>query len=272
MDLTFLFWNTNSKKCLEEINNLVNKYSIDVLILAENPCSQSEILLLLNKDNNLFFPQHPYSQCKKIKIYTRFHYDFIEPIEESNRFTARRLNLPTLKSLNLIALHLGDKGSFNSESQSEMASLLKDTIDGIEIRECHERTVVVGDFNMNPFEIGLVKANGLHATMSQSVAKKEQRTVQGKDYKYFYNPMWSLFGDLSDDVSGTYYYKKAELVNYHWNIFDQVLLRPVLIDKFDKQSLRILSDDGVKKLVNKNGIPNRQLYSDHLPIKFIIKA
>jgi hypothetical protein len=45
MELNFLFWNTNGNKCLDEINNLVVNYNIDILILAENTVSSTEVLL-----------------------------------------------------------------------------------------------------------------------------------------------------------------------------------------------------------------------------------
>jgi hypothetical protein len=268
MDLTFLFWNTNGKSCVEEINNLVKHYEVDVLILAENIANSSEILLKLNTSDNDFYPNHPNSLCTKIKIYTKFHYDFIVPIEESHRFTIRNLSIPTQPSINFMSLHFGDKGNFNSESQSEMATQLRDQIISLEQKTNHDRTIIIGDFNMNPFELGMIKANGLHATMSQKIAKKRKRKIQSIDYHYFYNPMWSLFGDLSRKTNGTYYYPRAELVNFQWNIFDQVLLRPSLVDKFVKDSLEIVTNDGKKDLITKSGFPNKQLYSDHLPIKF----
>jgi exonuclease III len=268
MKLSFLFWNTNGRKCIEEIKNLVEANNIDILILAENNVSSAEILLQLNEKSTSFFPQHPYSLCEKIKIYSNFHYDFFAPIEETHRITVRSLTLPIIDKITVINVHLGDKGNFNSESQSEMASELKTFIDEIESKEGHCRTVVVGDFNMNPFEIGLVKANGLNATMSHKLASQKQRTIQTKDYSYFYNPMWSLYGDLHTEIAGTYYYRRAELVNYQWNIFDQILIRPSLLDNFNKKSVSIISHDGKKSLITKDGIPDKDLYSDHLPIKF----
>lgn len=123
---------------------------------------------------------------------------------------------------------------------------------------------------MNPFEVGMIKANGLHATMSHKIAKQVNRRVQANNYDYFYNPMWSLMGDLSTNISGTYYYRRAELVNYQWNIFDQILIRPSLLDNLNKKSLEIVINDGIKDLVTRSGIPNKQLYSDHLPIKFTL--
>lgn len=56
--------------------------------------------------------------------------------------------------------------------------------------------------------------------------------------------MWSLHGDIGNNVTRSYYYKNAELVNYHWNVFDQVLIRPSLIDNFEKHSLKFVDFDG----------------------------
>jgi hypothetical protein len=58
----------------------------------------------------------------------------------------------------------------------------------------HSRTIVVGDFNMNPFEKGLVGASGLRATMARTVAERASRVIQGKPYSFFYNPMWGAPG------------------------------------------------------------------------------
>lgn len=121
---------------------------------------------------------------------------------------------------------------------------------------------------MNPFEAGIVGAIGLHAVMSQSIARKGSRKIQGTDYPFFYNPMWGHFGDRNAGPDGTYYYQRAEQVNYFWNIFDQVLIRPELIDVFAKDELQILDHDGVESLVTPQNIPDSVNSSDHLPILF----
>ncbi len=123
---------------------------------------------------------------------------------------------------------------------------------------------------MNPFDIGLINSNGFHATMSSSIAKTGDRIVQGKKYKYRYNPMWSLYGDLHSEPVGTYYYRNAEHVNYQWNVFDQVIVSSEMVDCFDKNSLKILDSDGENTLLSKNGTPNSKVFSDHLPIIFTI--
>jgi hypothetical protein len=266
--LNFLFWNLNSKNLVNEISNIAAFHSVDIIILAEcGGLSDSELLLKLNEKETLYSANNPDSECKKIKIFTRFSYNLITPKNEGDRYTMRRLVLPQADPINIIAWHLPDKGNHSSESQNELASQYAHKIKDFEV-EYGDKTIVVGDFNMNPFEIGMVKANGFHAIMSSKIAADKKRTIDGKTFKFFYNPMWSLYGDVKNKVSGSYYYPRAELVNYRWNIFDQVLIRPSLITNFVKESIIILDNDGTKSLISKKGYPNK---SDHLPLFFTIK-
>lgn len=121
---------------------------------------------------------------------------------------------------------------------------------------------------MNPFETGLVSAAGLNAVMTRQIALRETRTVKGKEYPFFYNPMWSHFGDAGGTPSGTYYYSGARHREFFWHIFDQVLIRPALIDSFQNESLKILSTDGAISFLSNRGVPDPSVASDHLPILF----
>jgi len=86
-------------------------------------------------------------------------------------------------------------------------------------------------------------------------------------YRFFYNPMWTLLGDRSNDSSGSYYYDSGAPVNYFWNIFDQVLLRPELLARFvPERDIQILKSVNGTRLTNEpDGRPNARI-SDHLPI------
>jgi hypothetical protein len=107
--------------------------------------------------------------------------------------------------------------------------------------------------------------------MSRRVASRETRTVQGREYRFFYNPMWSHFGDARNDTAGSYYYDAGEHVNYYWNMFDQVLLRPELAEHFDPTGLSIVRAVGERSLVRPDGRPDPANGSDHLPILFEVE-
>lgn len=137
-----------------------------------------------------------------------------------------------------------------------------------EDRVGHQRTVLVGDMNMNPFEPGLVSSVGLNAGTSRRIAERVTRTVQGRAYRLFYNPMWGHLGDAKGDTAGSYFHDSAEHLNYFWNVFDQVLLRPDLAKRFDSNQLGIVKSVGERSLVRGDARPDATVHSDHLPIVF----
>jgi hypothetical protein len=51
-----------------------------------------------------------------------------------------------------------------------------------------------------------------------------------------------------------------------WHIYDQVMLRPSLMDGL--RELRILDTEGTTSLLGGQGYPNPGVGSDHLPILF----
>jgi hypothetical protein len=121
---------------------------------------------------------------------------------------------------------------------------------------------------MNPFEDGVVSANGLHGVMTRSIAEKRTRVVQSQEYPFFYNPMWGLLGDSTPGSPGTFYYSGAEHRTYFWNMFDQVLIRPDLLPLFDNEELEIPESDGEVSFLSDKDLPDKNVASDHLPVTF----
>ena len=133
----------------------------------------------------------------------------------------------------------------------------------------HLRTVLVGDLNMNPYEDGIVSAKGLHAVMTRERAQQGRRTVRyNLSNAYFYNPMWRHFGEQPSGHAGTYFFRSPRERADFWNVYDQVLLRPELLPYFRDEDLKILHCAGTKSLLDPNGVIDRTVASDHLPILF----
>jgi hypothetical protein len=83
--------------------------------------------------------------------------------------------------------------------------------------------------------------------------------------------MWSLFGDANILTSGSYFYDSGKHVNYYWHIFDQVLLRPWLAERFARPSLEIVTKIANRPLTMDDGRPDKLGFSDHLPILFDVE-
>jgi len=77
--------------------------------------------------------------------------------------------------------------------------------------------------------------------------------------------MWRLLGDDTKGLPGTYYYRGTEHKVFFWNVFDQVLIRPDLLDRFRGDDLAILHSDGENSFLSAKGLPH---LSDHLPLYF----
>ena len=221
-------------------------------------------------------PSHsPSDSCERIEIYTRFSPEFSQPVLDGTYFTIRNITIPDQIDILLAVVHFPSKLYWNEANQALQSVHLAGKVRAAEDQVRHSRTILVGDLNMNPFEHGVVSANGLHAVMSRVTAMKQSRVVQGERYPFFYNPMWSLFGDGRGGPPGTYYYSKSTLVTYFWNMFDQLLVRPELLSSFSNENLQILTSAGNSKqgssttsLLTKDGRPNSKTASDHLPLLF----
>lgn len=268
-DLTFLFWNTAGRPVGNIVASLARTHAVDVLVLAE--CASPEKVLSAANENTKVPFQWPVGRLSRLTVLTRFPRRFLGPLYEEERISIRRLRLPARTEMLLVLVHLRSKLHRAEGSQIFEASRLARLIERQEEREKHSRTLVVGDFNMNPFEPGIVAAGGLHAVASRRIASEGARTVQGQTHRYFYNPMWNFLGDARESPPGTYYRRRGDHVEYFWHAFDQVLVRPDLLDGFTAGKVRILTgvpEGGTNSFLTKAGFPNRQTASDHLPLLF----
>ena len=188
-----------------------------------------------------------------------------------SRVSIQRLKIGPKPGVLLAAVHLPDRMRMPShlgrhDAAQDVAALVRKHEEELG----NQRTVLVGDLNMNPFEEGVVGARALHGVMTKSLARTVQRLSRREGYSCFYNPMWHLFGDQGPGPSGSYYFRNTDdTMNHFWNIYDQVLLRPDLMDAL--RHLEIIDAMGEHSLVTKQGRPRLASMSDHLPIYFTLE-
>ena len=269
--LNVLFWNVGRKDLTEQIVNLARSKEVDILVLVENLVEDDDLVRALNSQAKNLFHANKSLLCEKITVLSRFTSEQVRPIHENNRLTVRRIQLPEYPEFLLAAVHLMDKRSADATTQREEARKMAIILGDVEREQQNDRLLLIGDFNMNPFEEGMVMAGGFHGSMSRQVAQKGSRIIQSDTYNYFYNPCWGLLGDLRSEIPGTYYYNSGGHTCYEWNVFDQVLLRPGLIENFVRENLAIIHTDGVNSLVTEIKRPHKSVYSDHLPLFFTLR-
>ncbi|BCS94526.1 hypothetical protein DSLASN_01580 [Desulfoluna limicola] len=259
-----LFWNTNGKKVDSLLLSTAIQMAVDIIVLAEYEENENDFLEAVNQSEEVFV-ELPQIACKRITIFYREDIATIEHGPESNYYTTKKLTLDNGFQILMVAVHLPSKTNQSDITQTLEAAEFKKEIVGAEKVFDTENTFVVGDFNMNPFEHGMISASAFHSIPCEKIAGTGSRIIKDRPHRFFYNPMWNMFGDM-DDNPGTYFYRDSEQPVYFWNILDQVIIRPSISKYFIKNSLKILKNINGDSLVStKSGRPN---LSDHLPIIF----
>jgi hypothetical protein len=260
--MNLLFWNINKKPLANEIKSLCDCYNVDILILAENEMQDRDILPILNQNSNRIFIA-PFNPSTKISFYTRIH-DFELICDSEYWGSIRKIIHPSGIEILLVAVHIKSKLRSNEEEQAALSTRINKEINKYEQQQGHTRTIVIGDFNMNPFETGMVSADGFHGVMDKQTALKNSRIIQGQKRKYFYNPMWSRLGDESEGQTGTHYYNSSGMIEYFWHTLDQVLLRPSLLPFYHQNNLKVIDEINGQSLIKRGKV--LKYFSDHLPI------
>lgn len=272
---TFLFWNLNGKALIQEVTQLCDTHSVDVLIVAEIVGTRETAIeakrretaiqkSLVSKTGMSYVTEHN-DFSKKLKFFFRYPSQSIAKVFDDNGLSIREITPSTGQPILVAAVHLSSKLWSGSEDQTYVARSVIKGIEESEENVSHSRTLVIGDFNMNPFEGGLIGADAFHGVMTQQIAQEKSRKVHGLERSYFYNPMWGRMGDISDGPPGTYYYRGSTSRQFFWNTFDQVLLRPDLLRFFKKENLKVITEIDNFKLIKSSKI-NKDDFSDHLPI------
>ena len=258
--IRILFWNAHKHDLCEEISLLAKDLLVDIVVLLEYGGDPKSYLLWLQQraDSRFAIPDH---MSSRFLVLSRITSPDFEEVFPSSRFSIRRFRHQNGFAL-LALFHGYDPINYNIDNRSRLArEMSRDLREAMKLHQTN-KALIIGDFNLNPYDSVMNDVTGLNAMMTKSCVAKGARNFDGRAYDYFYNPMWSFLGDLSPGASGSIYYEGSQ-GNYGWNMFDQVLLHHSLACSL--LDVRIIDrQDGIP-LANKRGHPNAKL-SDHFPL------
>ncbi len=268
--MRILFWNTGKRPVIGLLRELSRLRDVDILVLAEMAVSMEDVVNRLNEgaEQCYFCAQErlPRSVRRPLHVLARLTEDRVLALQDGAGLTAKRV-LPIIgPDFTIVAVHLRSKLFQSEDDQAFQAASVHSDIEAIEAQVGHRRTLLIGDFNMDPFEQGLISFDCFHAVMSRRTALRQSRTIDGRERFFFYNPMWNLLGDHPPSPPGSYYRAGSARTEYFWHSFNQALLRPDLLDYFRDTGIEVLTRIGERSLLTRNGIPDRNAGSDHLPL------
>lgn len=263
--MKYLFWNTKQNKCINPILcDLVDENDISILVLAEYVADIEELIQLLYKRGILMKPAIT-AGCDRIQALAIERLR-IEPMQQSDYATIQYLD----GSILLCGIHLNSQmHPGHKEIRDDRIRRLVQDVMACEKSQSTKNTIIVGDFNIPPYDDSCINATCLHAQPIYEETIRESRKVDKVDRYMFYNPMWNLLGDFNKPY-GTFYYSSGNPINTYWHILDQVIIRPDLRNRFVNESLKILTKTNHTSLLDIKGHPDLSI-SDHLPLTFEIK-
>ena len=232
--MKILFWNTHRNSNINAyIISLVIDYAIDILVVAEYNSNQDELSELLKDCEQRLVKCNTWG-CDRLNVWS--NYGNIESGVQGSYHSIQIIqNQFVLCCVHLFTDLYGDR---SDERLEEIRQIMYD-ICTIENRIRSQRTIIIGDFNEMPYGKGCLNANGFHGLPALETEDKPTRTVNGREYRKFYNPMWNLLGDFSYPP-GTYFLDQSRLHNPMWYILDQVIISKDVMPLFNKKNLKIL--------------------------------
>lgn len=262
--MKILFWNTHKNENINTIiSELITDNNISIVVLAEYTADVDELLQILTMQS-VHMKQYISAGCDRIKIIGSVNQ--VEPGKQTDQASIQIIN----NDIVMCCVHLNSQIYSGHQERREIH--IEQIISDIQLLEKElntDKTIIVGDFNINPYDDTCINARYFHGIPVYEEAKRKTRTVADKEFSMFYNPMWNFLGDRYQPY-GTYYHNGSDAVNAYWNIYDQVIVRPSIKERFVDESLKILTETKTIYLLDKNGHPDKNI-SDHLPIMFEIE-
>jgi hypothetical protein len=165
---SFLFWNVMNKDLRALITRAVVERDVDILLLAEAGVSDEDMAAALKTATG-----HDYvslsQDADKVRLFTRLaaaQWIRRQTDALSARMAIWSVSVGRSPGILLAAAHFVSKNNSSPGEQAMLAVELAKEVNRVEETVGHERTLIVGDLNMNPFEEGVTGAPALHAVMT----------------------------------------------------------------------------------------------------------
>jgi len=119
-----------------------------------------------------------------------------------------------------------------------------------------EAAIIAGDFNSNPYHIEIGSRRKFWA-VRDSAEFNRHHVFDSKPP--FFNPMWRFLPG-----GGTYFYDDDTQTACRWHLLDQILISSNISGSLT--GVEILSQIDQTPLIDADGQPNDETFSDHLPV------
>lgn len=255
--LNILFWNLKRNQIEDYIVECIAENNVDIAIFSE--FEEIDFVKIEKGLGSMYRRIFAVQADKKVTLIAKSTFS-ATIIQQQNRYNIYNVKT-ALKDYILVAIHLEDRRNYKPAERIEtIKSLVADIEETEEILKC-SNTIVIGDFNANPYDEELLSKFAFNSVLFKSIIDKSEFTnPNSSKKKRFYNPILHYISE-DTEMYGSFYHEKEYMTPY-WHCLDQVLVRKELANNVEY--IKYLKSINTKDLL-KNTIPNVKI-SDHLPL------
>lgn len=259
--MNLIYWNTNKTTSLEPVLDVCETESPDIIFLSE---IDDETIDLGNAAlSKIGYHQIKNPGCERVKVISKLSIQLTLSLQ-NKYFTSLYDNE---LNLSIISVHLPSQMFQHLKALKEFIRDFRREIDlNIGASE-DESIVIIGDFNVHPFDEAMIDFDGFSAT--NSVLARRKITNLKKTKELYYNPTWNLYSN--NDFPGTKYFRRPsgssyDILEHHF--LDQVVISRKLLSRLTTQSIKTINKSN-KYIFREEG-KNLILESDHLPLSYTL--
>lgn len=255
--LNIIYWNLHKRKIEEYIVNCIVENDVDIAIFSEfeNVDFQSVICNLGNTYQHI----KAVEEDKKVTMIVRRGIR-VTSMQPQKRYTIYTVDT-CLKKYIVAALHLEDRRNYKPAQRIDtIQTIVPDIEENERCNDC-DNTIVIGDFNANPYDEEMLSKYGFNAVLFKSVINDEEYTnPKSNRIRRFYNPILHYLSEETE-MYGSFYFDDDYMTPY-WYCLDQILVRRKLANCI--ANIKYLKSINNIGLIKGKSPDNR--ISDHLPL------
>jgi len=260
--MKIIYWNTKQHQDFSTIQEIIVEQNPDILFLSE--ISENIIIKNYSILKSIQYEHFENPGCSRVLIIKKKSVNLVLSRQNNYYTTVKELKTNTF----IISVHLPSQMYQSIDALKSFIREIRNEIDIYIGSSSQKDILIIGDFNMNPYEKPMIDFDGFAASNSKKL-KKEVTHLKTKKELY-YNPTWTLYSNNS--FPGTKYYKRPsttsfDILEHHY--LDQVVLSYSLSQKLISETINVLKNTKNKFFFDL--ISNTIKLSDHLPIIYEYK-
>lgn len=260
--MKLIYWNSKQQLKFLIVKAILTEESPDVLFLSET----DEEIITSNK-NELFIIGYEHFEnpgCTRVIIIKKIEIELSLSLQSAYYTCVKCLKT----NLNVISVHLPSQMFQHMDALKSYIRFFREDIDNEIGASSESDIVIIGDFNVNPFEKPMIDFDGFSASNSINLRKKVTHLTRTKEL--YYNPTWKLYSN--NNFPGTKYFKRPsasafDILEHHY--LDQVVLSYSLSKKIVFEKINVIEETKTNLFFDKKTFT--VLESDHLPLMYEFK-